>query len=687
MAMLMLTLSVTALALMSGRWVVPAILWVVSLASLIRRFRVPLRWSRRLILRLLLAVAFAAVSQVLQRDFGSLALSALSMLYITPLYFLTLMTLELFLQREGPLPSAMVLYATIVMIFAGGLSLEQGAVSYLESGRLFLGFALALAGMAMAYLSAARRSVGLPAGRAGVRNVAAGVTLVVALAAAAGASELVSHYKKEIYEKLTLWAALVRGGRQVGFDEQSRLRSMTNIRTYNGQEVALRVQSPGAPGYLRGRAYVLFNKDRWSNPDDWRTLLPWPNVAGVERPSENWNLFMIRRDPQGPWSTMTVHPAALRTAAVFMPLGTQVAVVPTQKLREDPGQSLSASDILEGSPYVLYRPQSDPPHRSLSPQERKDCLALPDDMDVRVRIESRLVLKDCRTTTEALRTIERYFETNFQYHLGVSIPDKEDPLGYFLSEKPPAHCEMFASAAAIMLRCHGIPTRYVTGFVASERNPYSDYWVARNADAHAWVEAWDAQRGWVLVEPTPPAGVPGLRQEHGALAYFWDILGFHVSRLLAMVQLEGLRGLLVWVVDMLMRLLSSLLTRQGLTSVGGLVILIAIWRALVRHRSRQNTGWRRARTELDAVLAAADRRVKRLGLRRRHDETLARFVKRLQRTAAHIPPGKTRQAALARWAVGWYNLYQKARYSGTPSRDEIQILRSQIPRRFSTART
>ena len=48
------------------------------------------------------------------------------------------------------------------------------------------------------------------------------------------------------------------------------------------------------------------------------------------------------------------------------------------------------------------------------------------------------------------------------------------------------------------------PTRYVTGFYVTESDPIaSNGWIARNKDAHAWVEAWDADKQtWRIVEST-----------------------------------------------------------------------------------------------------------------------------------------------------------------------------------------
>ena len=78
----------------------------------------------------------------------------------------------------------------------------------------------------------------------------------------------------------------------------------------------------------------------------------------------------------------------------------------------------------------------------------------------------------------------------------------------FWTEKKSAHCEFFATAAALLLRRGGIPSRYVTGFVVPERNEYADCWIVRNRYAHAWVQAWTAEKGWFVVEATPAGGVP-----------------------------------------------------------------------------------------------------------------------------------------------------------------------------------
>lgn len=92
------------------------------------------------------------------------------------------------------------------------------------------------------------------------------------------------------------------------------------------------------------------------------------------------------------------------------------------------------------------------------------------------------------------------------------LPGEGDPIRWFL-EHPgsDAHCEVFASATALLLRSVGIPARYVVGYLAHERDRQGN-WIVRARDAHAWVEAWCDGEQWVTIEATPAAGTPAGRE-------------------------------------------------------------------------------------------------------------------------------------------------------------------------------
>ena len=72
----------------------------------------------------------------------------------------------------------------------------------------------------------------------------------------------------------------------------------------------------------------------------------------------------------------------------------------------------------------------------------------------------------------------------------------------FLFDTRAGFCEHYASAFTVLMRALDIPARVVTGYQGGERNPVDDFWLVRQADAHAWAEVWLDGRGWVRVDPT-----------------------------------------------------------------------------------------------------------------------------------------------------------------------------------------
>ena len=61
---------------------------------------------------------------------------------------------------------------------------------------------------------------------------------------------------------------------------------------------------------------------------------------------------------------------------------------------------------------------------------------------------------------------------------------------------------------ALLLRMGGVPARVATGFSPGGFSKRRDAWIVRDTDAHAWVEAWFDDLGWVTYDPTPDA-TPG----------------------------------------------------------------------------------------------------------------------------------------------------------------------------------
>ena len=89
-----------------------------------------------------------------------------------------------------------------------------------------------------------------------------------------------------------------------------------------------------------------------------------------------------------------------------------------------------------------------------------------------------------------LSAVLRYFHHNgFVYSIDLP-PQGKDWLKEFLIDRKTGYCEHFATAFAVLMRIHGIPTRLVTGYVGGEFNPYDNEYVVRESSAHAWCEVW-----------------------------------------------------------------------------------------------------------------------------------------------------------------------------------------------------
>ncbi|MFW6237580.1 MAG: DUF4129 domain-containing transglutaminase family protein, partial [Desulfosudaceae bacterium] len=95
-----------------------------------------------------------------------------------------------------------------------------------------------------------------------------------------------------------------------------------------------------------------------------------------------------------------------------------------------------------------------------------------------------------------------------------------NPVDAFLTQNRRGYCEHYASAFAFLMRAMDVPARVVGGYLGGETNPYGDYLLVRQNHAHVWVEVWQADRGWVRVDPTAavaPERISG-DEEDGAAA-------------------------------------------------------------------------------------------------------------------------------------------------------------------------
>lgn len=137
-----------------------------------------------------------------------------------------------------------------------------------------------------------------------------------------------------------------------------------------------------------------------------------------------------------------------------------------------------------------------------------------------------------------MRALEQWLSgPDFTYTLDLPPlpPDRE--IDAFINEARRGHCQLFASALALMARSQGIPARVVSGYRGGEWDPGSRSYTVRASMSHLWVEALIPGAGWVRFDPSPASefsatGFGRLRREWSSRVLgakmFWyrKVMGF-----------------------------------------------------------------------------------------------------------------------------------------------------------------
>ncbi|MDX1489832.1 MAG: DUF3488 and transglutaminase-like domain-containing protein [Pseudohongiellaceae bacterium] len=99
------------------------------------------------------------------------------------------------------------------------------------------------------------------------------------------------------------------------------------------------------------------------------------------------------------------------------------------------------------------------------------------------------------------RVLSHFREQEFFYTLSPSLLG-EASVDEFLFDTREGFCEHYASSFVYMMRAAGIPARVVVGYQGGEYNPYENYTMVYQYNAHAWAEVWLEGEGWLRVDPT-----------------------------------------------------------------------------------------------------------------------------------------------------------------------------------------
>lgn len=128
---------------------------------------------------------------------------------------------------------------------------------------------------------------------------------------------------------------------------------------------------------------------------------------------------------------------------------------------------------------------------------------VPGNVSQRVRDLARQLTVDQTNTYDKAAAIRDYLLKIPYDYFPPPQPPGSETVDNFLFVDRRGICEQFATAMVVMLRTQGVPARIVAGYGAGEYNALSGYYTVRASDAHAWVEVYFPQYGWVPFDPTP----------------------------------------------------------------------------------------------------------------------------------------------------------------------------------------
>jgi hypothetical protein len=344
------------------------------------------------------------------------------------------------------------------------------------------------------------------------------------------------------------------GLRTTGFSERVDLGMIGSVK--EDPQIVMRVELPDQPAaarerlYLRGLAFDQYNGRSWS--------------SGIR---QRRNLGLLSD------GTFVIRPATNRNAAALTdPLRQDILLeaLDTSVLFAAPfAESINGEFIglqLDGMtglhlPYaslsrIRYSVVSRD-HRLVSAEQtavvdypafiRERYLQLPPESE-RITHLARGITGTLRSTYEKTSALLNYLLSNYSYSLEAETTASNHPIDEFLFSRKTGYCEHYATAMVLMLRGIGIPSRLVTGFLATEWNEFGSYYTVRQRDAHAWVEVYYPQSGWITMDPTPsntalltPSLWVAFQRMGESLRLRWDRLVIRYSGQDQLAVLQNLR--------------------------------------------------------------------------------------------------------------------------------------------------
>ncbi len=301
---------------------------------------------------------------------------------------------------------------------------------------------------------------------------------------------------------------------RLGIDESARsgqhpLPARSNLQPTDAPRFLLKLEPADAdallaqgPIYLRSHTLNQFDNNQWS-----------PHSSGghwIDDASDGASDGQVTLPPPHPSLPLFSHEVfAFSADRAALPTLPGLASIQLPRIYSLPGDTFQST----ATGQIRYRASSAPSLYQSLPNPSFLASASPDDpihsrpatgeLGLRLQPLAASIFPKASLLDDRLTALHAFFAKNCTYSSVMRNPHDLPPLENFLFDERRGHCDFYASAAALLLRQVGIPTRVAYGFASRERDPATSLIVLRDRHAHAWTEIFLQDYGWTLCDFTP----------------------------------------------------------------------------------------------------------------------------------------------------------------------------------------
>lgn len=305
----------------------------------------------------------------------------------------------------------------------------------------------------------------------------------------------------------SIWSQYFQKKTMKGFNPVTEIGSLgTSLSQEGNGDIMIRVKGPQAPLYLRGMSYQRYHDDKW---------LHYHKFNRSRAVSHRLDHQIFQLDSQlkshftAPDYTVILNPEL--KPYLFYELNSRWIGVLSDVVRDHPSRHFEAQSHIEKGFYYFggHGPQIETDTFDLQlPEKLKESLRpLITEFDSSLSESSPVQLPlNATETKQWLSKMSKWFLVNFKYSYDVPSSPNRNPMLAFLQDHRQGFCEYFASAGVLLARTKGIRARFVKGFAYPDQVQGEAFYYRKNA--HAWMEVYIPQQGWVEFDPTPPLARP-----------------------------------------------------------------------------------------------------------------------------------------------------------------------------------